>query len=29
VVGDCVSTKDALQNAPSSNEAFFKVPKVL
>lgn len=29
VVGDCVSTADALSNAPKKNEAFFKVPKVL
>lgn len=29
VVGDSVSTAEALSNAPKKNEAFFKVPKVL
>jgi len=29
VVGDCLTTEDALANAPKKNEAFFKVPKVL
>jgi aspartyl-tRNA(Asn)/glutamyl-tRNA(Gln) amidotransferase subunit C len=29
VVGDCLTTEEALRNAPKKNEAFFKVPKVL
>lgn len=29
VVGESLSTADALSNAPKKNEAFFKVPKVL
>lgn len=29
VVGDCLTTEQALSNAPKKNEAFFKVPKVL
>lgn len=29
VVGDCLTTEDALLNAPKKNEAFIKVPKVL
>lgn len=29
VVGDSISTSDALSNAPKKNEAFIKVPKVL
>lgn len=29
VEGQCLSTEDALQNAPKKNEAFFKVPRVL
>jgi aspartyl-tRNA(Asn)/glutamyl-tRNA(Gln) amidotransferase subunit C len=29
LVGDSVSTAEALSNAPKKNEAFFKVPKVL
>ncbi len=27
--GTCLSSEDALRNAPSKNEAFFKVPRVL
>ncbi|CAN5403095.1 Asp-tRNA(Asn)/Glu-tRNA(Gln) amidotransferase subunit GatC [soil metagenome] len=29
VVGECLTTEQALANAPKKNEAFFKVPKVL
>jgi aspartyl-tRNA(Asn)/glutamyl-tRNA(Gln) amidotransferase subunit C len=29
VVGDCLTTEEALRNAPKKNDAFFKVPKVL
>lgn len=29
IQGDCLSTEDALSNAPKKNEAFFKVPRVL
>lgn len=29
VVGECLTTEEALSNAPKKNEAFFKVPKVL
>lgn len=29
VVGECLTTAEALSNAPQKNEAFFKVPKVL
>ncbi len=29
VVGESISTADALSNAPKKNEAFIKVPKVL
>ncbi len=29
VVGECLTTEEALRNAPKKNEAFFKVPKVL
>ncbi|MCX6140030.1 MAG: Asp-tRNA(Asn)/Glu-tRNA(Gln) amidotransferase subunit GatC [Candidatus Kapabacteria bacterium] len=29
IVGDCLTTEEALLNAPKKNEAFFKVPKVL
>ena len=29
VVGECLTTEEALNNAPKKNEAFFKVPKVL
>jgi aspartyl-tRNA(Asn)/glutamyl-tRNA(Gln) amidotransferase subunit C len=29
VVGECLTTEEALANAPKKNEAFIKVPKVL
>lgn len=29
VVGPCLTTEEALRNAPKKNEAFIKVPKVL
>jgi aspartyl-tRNA(Asn)/glutamyl-tRNA(Gln) amidotransferase subunit C len=29
VVGECLTTDQALANAPKKNEAFIKVPKVL
>lgn len=29
VVGECLTTEEALRNAPRKNEAFIKVPKVL
>jgi aspartyl-tRNA(Asn)/glutamyl-tRNA(Gln) amidotransferase subunit C len=29
VVGECLTTEEALRNAPKKNDAFFKVPKVL
>lgn len=29
VAGACLSTEEALSNAPRKNEAFIKVPKVL
>ncbi len=29
VAGECLSTEEALRNAPKKNEAFIKVPKVL
>lgn len=29
VAGECLTTVEALSNAPRKNEAFFKVPKVL
>jgi aspartyl-tRNA(Asn)/glutamyl-tRNA(Gln) amidotransferase subunit C len=29
VEGECLTTEQALSNAPKKNEAFFKVPKVL
>jgi aspartyl-tRNA(Asn)/glutamyl-tRNA(Gln) amidotransferase subunit C len=29
VVGECLTTEEALSNAPKKNEAFIKVPKVL
>lgn len=29
VAGECLTTAEALANAPRKNEAFFKVPKVL
>lgn len=29
VAGDCLTTDEALSNAPRKNEAFIKVPKVL
>jgi aspartyl-tRNA(Asn)/glutamyl-tRNA(Gln) amidotransferase subunit C len=29
VAGECLTTDEALSNAPRKNEAFFKVPKVL
>ena len=29
VVGECLTTSEALQNAPKKNDSFFKVPKVL
>jgi len=29
VAGDCLTTEEALLNAPKKNEAFIKVPKVL
>ncbi len=29
VVGECLTTEEALMNAPKKNEAFIKVPKVL
>ncbi|RPI65084.1 MAG: Asp-tRNA(Asn)/Glu-tRNA(Gln) amidotransferase subunit GatC [Ignavibacteriae bacterium] len=29
VAGECLSTEEALSNAPKKNESFFKVPKVL
>lgn len=29
VEGECLPSDQALQNAPSNNEAFFKVPRVL
>lgn len=29
VEGECLSTSEALHNAPKKNEAFFKVPRVL
>ena len=29
LVGDCLTTEEALRNAPKKNDAFFKVPKVL
>jgi len=29
VAGECLTTEEALRNAPKKNEAFIKVPKVL
>lgn len=29
VAGDCLPVNEALRNGPSTNEAFFKVPRVL
>jgi aspartyl-tRNA(Asn)/glutamyl-tRNA(Gln) amidotransferase subunit C len=29
VVGECLTTEEALRNAPKKNESFIKVPKVL
>ncbi|MBI2794338.1 MAG: Asp-tRNA(Asn)/Glu-tRNA(Gln) amidotransferase subunit GatC [Ignavibacteria bacterium] len=29
VAGECLTSEEALSNAPRKNEAFFKVPKVL
>jgi aspartyl-tRNA(Asn)/glutamyl-tRNA(Gln) amidotransferase subunit C len=29
VAGECLTTDEALANAPKKNDAFFKVPKVL
>ncbi|HLP29675.1 MAG TPA: Asp-tRNA(Asn)/Glu-tRNA(Gln) amidotransferase subunit GatC [Candidatus Didemnitutus sp.] len=29
VVGECLTTEEALRNAPKKNDAFIKVPKVL
>lgn len=29
VAGECLTTEEALSNAPKKNESFFKVPKVL
>lgn len=29
VAGECLTAGEALHNAPSRNEAFFKVPRVL
>ncbi|MBK6291929.1 MAG: Asp-tRNA(Asn)/Glu-tRNA(Gln) amidotransferase subunit GatC [Ignavibacteria bacterium] len=29
IVGECLTTEEALRNAPRKNEAFIKVPKVL
>ncbi len=29
IAGECLTTEEALRNAPKKNEAFIKVPKVL